>query len=214
MSDDDFKNNKEEKRKEVLKDKGENALITGFFVGGLAGMTLLFESSLHTTANESTVPFSLTKGVTMTTSGVGELATDFGPVGSTGAMTGLGCLTGTVKGEPLVLHVGDVEIFESSGNIYTRNNTDVAKVERNAEQIYDTFNKNHERQSSVSGLVVSNMEIAKRLDIILKSNDKKTLYEALTALQEVLEGSSFKEDVLLEEEHSINLRMEKKNNDK
>lgn len=194
MSDDDFKNNKEEKRKEVLKDKGETALITGSLVGGVAGVILLFESSLHTTANESTAPFSLTKGSTMSTSGVGELATDFGPIGSTGAMTGLGCLTGTVKGEPVTLHVGDAEIFGSSGNIYTRDNTDVAKVERNAEQIYDTFNKNHERQSSVSGLVVSNMEIAKRLDIILKSNDKKTLYEVLTALQEVVEDIEKDED--------------------
>lgn len=208
MSDDDFKNNKEEKRKEVLKDKGENALITGFLVGGIAGMALLFESSLHTTANESTAPFSLTKGATMSTSGVGELATDFGPVGSTGAMTGLGCLTGTVRGEPVTLHVGDAEIFESSGNIYTRNNTDVAKVERNAEQIYDTFNKNHERQESVSGLVVSNMEIAKRLDIILKSNDKKTLYEVLTGLQEVLEEKK------IEEEQVIRLKLESKDNDK
>lgn len=214
MNEDDMKNNKEEKRKEVLKDKSESALAFGAIFGGVAGLILLFESSLHTTANESTAPFSLTKGSTMSTSGVGELATDFGPIGSTGAMTGLGCLTGTVKGEPVTLHVGDAEIFGSSGNIYTRDNTDVAKVERNAEQIYDTFNKNHERQSSVSGLVVSNMEIAKRLDIILKSNDKKTLYEVLTALQEVLEGPSFKEDALLEEEHSINLRMEKKNNDK
>ena len=208
MSDDDFKNNKEEKRKEVLKDKGENALITGFFVGGLAGMTLLFESSLHTTANESTVPFSLTKGVTMTTSGVGELATDFGPVGSTGAMTGLGCLTGTVNGEPPVLHVGDVRIYKSSGNIYTDDNTDVAKVERNAEQIYDTFNKNHERQESVSGLVVSNMEIAKKLEVILRSNDKKTLYEVLTGLQEVLEEKK------IEEEQVIRLKLESKDNDK
>lgn len=208
MSDDDFKNNKEEKRKEVLKDKGENALITGFLVGGIAGMALLFESSLHTTANESTAPFSLTKGATMSTSGVGELATDFGPIGSTGAMTGLGCLTGTVRGEPVTLHVGDAEIFESSGNIYTRNNTDVAKVERNAEQIYDTFNKNHERQESVSGLVVSNMEIAKKLEVILRSNDKKTLYEVLTGLQEVLEEKK------LEEEQVIRLRLESKDNDK
>lgn len=173
MNEDDMKNNKEEKRKEVLKDKSESALAFGAIFGGVAGVILLFESSLHTTANESTAPFSLTKGTTMSTSGVGELATDFGPIGSTGAMTGLGCLTGTVRGEPDTLHVGDAEIFDSSGNIYTRNNTDVAKVERNAEQIYDTFNKNHERQESVSGLVVSNMEIAKKLEAILRSNDKK-----------------------------------------
>lgn len=144
----------------------------------------------------------------MSTSGVGELATDFGPIGSTGAMTGLGCLTGTVRGEPVTLHVGDAEIFDSSGNIYTRNNTDVAKVERNAEQIYDTFNKNHERQESVSGLVVSNMEIAKKLEAILRSNDKKTLYEVLTGLQEVLEEKK------LEEEQVIRLRLESKDNDK
>lgn len=208
MNEDDMKNNKEEKRKEVLKDKGESALAYGVIFGGVAGITLLFESSLHTTANESTAPFSLTKGVTMSTSGVGELATDFGPIGSTGAMTGLGCLTGTVRGEPVTLHVGDAEIFESSGNIYTRNNTDVAKVERNAEQIYDTFNKNHERQESVSGLVVSNMEIAKKLEVILRSNDKKTLYEVLTGLQEVLEEKK------LEEEQVIRLRLESKDNDK
>jgi hypothetical protein len=208
MNEDDMKNNKEEKRKEVLKDKGESALAYGVIFGGVAGIILLFESSLHTTANESTAPFSLTKGTTMSTSGVGELATDFGPIGSTGAMTGLGCLTGTVRGEPVTLHVGDAEIFDSSGNIYTRNNTDVAKVERNAEQIYDTFNKNHERQESVSGLVVSNMEIAKKLEVILRSNDKKTLYEVLTGLQEVLEEKK------IGEEQVIRLRLESKDNDK
>lgn len=208
MNEDDMKNNKEEKRKEVLKDKGGSALAYGAIFGGVAGVILLFESSLHTTANESTAPFSLTKGTTMSTSGVGELATDFGPIGSTGAMTGLGCLTGTVKGEPDTLHVGDAEIFDSSGNIYTRNNTDVAKVERNAEQIYDTFNKNHERQESVSGLVVSNMEIAKKLEAILRSNDKKTLYEVLTGLQEVLEEKK------IGEEQVIRLRLESKDNDK
>lgn len=208
MNEDDMKNNKEEKRKEVLKDKSESALAFGVIFGGVAGAILLFESSLHTTANESTAPFSLTKGTTMSTSGVGELATDFGPIGSTGAMTGLGCLTGTVRGEPDTLHVGDAEIFDSSGNIYTRNNTDVAKVERNAEQIYDTFNKNHERQESVSGLVVSNMEIAKKLEAILRSNDKKTLYEVLTGLQEVLEEKK------IGEEQVIRLRLESKDNDK
>lgn len=208
MNEDDMKNNKEEKRKEVLKDKSESALAFGAIFGGVAGVILLFESSLHTTANESTAPFSLTKGTTMSTSGVGELATDFGPIGSTGAMTGLGCLTGTVRGEPVTLHVGDAEIFDSSGNIYTRNNTDVAKVERNAEQIYDTFNKNHERQESVSGLVVSNMEIAKKLEVILRSNDKKTLYEVLTGLQEVLEEKK------IGEEQVIRLRLESKDNDK
>lgn len=208
MNEDDMKNNKEEKRKEVLKDKGESALAYDAIFGGVAGVILLFESSLHTTANESTAPFSLTKGTTMSTSGVGELATDFGPIGSTGAMTGLGCLTGTVRGEPDTLHVGDAEIFDSSGNIYTRNNTDVAKVERNAEQIYDTFNKNHERQESVSGLVVSNMEIAKKLEAILRSNDKKTLYEVLTGLQEVLEEKK------IGEEQVIRLRLESKDNDK
>lgn len=208
MNEDDMKNNKEEKRKEVLKDKGGSALAYGTIFGGVAGVILLFESSLHTTANESTAPFSLTKGTTMSTSGVGELATDFGPIGSTGAMTGLGCLTGTVRGEPVTLHVGDAEIFDSSGNIYTRNNTDVAKVERNAEQIYDTFNKNHERQESVSGLVVSNMEIAKKLEAILRSNDEKTLYEVLTGLQEVLEEKK------IGEEQVIRLRLESKDNDK
>lgn len=187
MNEDDMKNNKEEKRKEVLKDKSESALAFGAIFGGVAGAILLFESSLHTTANESTAPFSLTKGTTMSTSGVGELATDFGPIGSTGAMTGLGCLTGTVRGEPDTLHVGDAEIFDSSGNIYTRNNTDVAKVERNAEKIYDMFNSKHEKTSLTSGLVVPSVETAKKLDKMLNGNDKKTLYEALTALQEVLE---------------------------
>ena len=62
MNEDDMKNNKEEKRKEVLKDKSESALAFGAIFGGVAGVILLFESSLHTTANESTAPFSLTKG--------------------------------------------------------------------------------------------------------------------------------------------------------
>lgn len=49
------------------------------------------------------------------------------------------------------------------------------------------FNSKHEKTSLTSGLVVPSVEIAKKLDKMLKGNDKKTLYEALTALQEVME---------------------------
>ena len=52
------------------------------------------------------------------------------------------------------------------------------------------------------------MEIAKKLEAILRSNDKKTLYEVLTGLQEVLEEKK------IGEEQVIRLRLESKDNDK
>ena len=52
------------------------------------------------------------------------------------------------------------------------------------------------------------MEIAKKLEVILRSNDKKTLYEVLTGLQEVLEEKK------IGEEQVIRLRLESKDNDK
>lgn len=61
------------------------------------------------------------------------------------------------------------------------------EIEKNAEKIYDILDSGHERQSSVSGLVVPSIETARRLDKMLNGSDKKTLYEALTALQEVIE---------------------------
>ena len=76
---------------------------------------------------------------------------------------------------------------DSSGNLHISDNNDYARVERNAEKIYDTFNKTHEPSESLNGLVIPTPELAARLNKILSSEDKKTLYEALTALQEVLE---------------------------
>ena len=61
---------------------------------------------------------------------------------------------------------------------------------------------------TASGKTKLAIEIAKRLDIILKSNDKKTLYEVLTGLQEVLEEKK------IEEEQVIRLKLESKDNDK
>lgn len=75
---------------------------------------------------------------------------------------------------------------DSSGNLHISDNNDYARVERNAEKIYDTFNKSHEPSESLNGLVIPTPELAARFKI-LSSEDKKTLYEALTALQEVLE---------------------------
>lgn len=62
-----------------------------------------------------------------------------------------------------------------------------SEIEKNAEKIYDLFNSKHEKTSLTSGLVVPSVETAKKLDKILNGSDKKTLYEALTALQEVIE---------------------------
>ena len=62
-----------------------------------------------------------------------------------------------------------------------------SEIEKNAEKIYDMFNSKHEKTSLTSGLVVPSVETAKKLDKMLNGNDKKTLYEALTALQEVME---------------------------
>ena len=61
-----------------------------------------------------------------------------------------------------------------------------SKIEKTAERVYDTFNKSHESNTSQS-LLLPNMELAQKLDQILKSNNKDTLYQALTALQETIE---------------------------
>lgn len=61
-----------------------------------------------------------------------------------------------------------------------------SKIEKTAEKVYDTFNKGHESNTTQS-LLLPNMELAEQLDQILKSNNKDTLYQALTALQETIE---------------------------
>ena len=66
-------------------------------------------------------------------------------------------------------------------------NKDYSKIEENAQKIYDTFNKSHEVRESVNGVMIPTPELAKKLDEILKSNNKETLYQALTALQETIE---------------------------
>lgn len=73
----------------------------------------------------------------------------------------------------------------ASSEIYDK--TDYSSVERNAKLIYDRFNKTHEVDESISGLIIPAPELAEKLDKILKSNDKNTLYETLTAIQEVLQ---------------------------
>lgn len=73
------------------------------------------------------------------------------------------------------------------------NNNHSAVIE-NAEKIYDIFDSGHERQSSVSGLIVPSVETARELDEILKSNNKERIYETLTALQEVIEDIVKDED--------------------
>lgn len=69
-----------------------------------------------------------------------------------------------------------------------------SEIGKNAEKIYDILDSSHERQSSVSGLIVPSVETAKKLDEILKSNNKKRMYETLTALQEVVEDIEKDED--------------------
>lgn len=76
---------------------------------------------------------------------------------------------------------------DSSGNLHISDNNDYARVERNAKLIYDRFNKSHDVGESVKGLIIPTSELAAKLNEILNNGDKKTLYEALTALQEVLE---------------------------
>lgn len=69
-----------------------------------------------------------------------------------------------------------------------------SEIEKNAEKIYDIFDSGHERQSSVSGLIVPSVETARKLDEILKSNNKERIYETLTALQEVMEEINDREN--------------------
>lgn len=69
-----------------------------------------------------------------------------------------------------------------------------SEIGKNAEKLYDILDSSHERQSSVSGLIVPSVETAKKLDEILKSNNKKRMYETLTALQEVVEDIEKDED--------------------
>lgn len=69
-----------------------------------------------------------------------------------------------------------------------------SEIGKNAEKIYDIFDSGHERQSSISGLIVPSVETARKLDEILKNNNKERIYETLTALQEVIEDIVKDED--------------------
>lgn len=138
---------------------------------------------LDTTSNEllGQQAFSLCNGVSSSLDGTGH--TGIGNLVLLSTTGGISLYATPPDPEPIGIVIGQ----DSSGNPYIKDNNDHARVERNAEKIYDTFNKSHEPSESLNGLVIPTPELAARLNKILSSEDKKTLYEALTALQEVLE---------------------------
>ena len=84
--------------------------------------------------------------------------------------------------------------FDKDDSLIRFEDNNHSAVIENAEKLYDILDSSHERQSSVSGLIVPSVETAKKLDEILKSNNKKRMYETLTALQEVVEDIEKDED--------------------
>lgn len=68
------------------------------------------------------------------------------------------------------------------------------KIEQTAERIYNTFNSNHEIKTAEMGLLLPDIETAKRLEDVLKNGTKEEVYQALTALQELLEEEKDKEE--------------------
>lgn len=103
----------------------------------------------------------------------------------------------------------DTTLDNQSSLLHINDNKEYLEVERNAEKIYDFLDREHEKQSSVSGLVVPSMETAKKLDEILRKDDKKTMYEALTALQEIIQeiqNDKEREDTFqLKRRYNVNL---------
>ena len=208
MNDEELKNNKEEKRKETLKDKGGDLFAIGAALASLIGIFYSCETSSQEFLSESTQPFSLTKGLGMSAKEGGMSTTENGPTETCGMTTTIGLISSTIEGEPPVLHIGDIEIFEdSSGNIHINDENDYARVEHRAQGIYDTFNKGHEVSESANGVIVPSKELAMSLERILNSGSKESMYQTLTALQEVIEEQDSKEKSI-----SLELKEGKKNN--
>lgn len=199
----DNKSNKEEKKKEMLKDKASEILGIVGFIAGLTGICISAETSSQEVSCDSTAPSSLTKGGSMSVQeGTASTAAN-GPTETMGMTTTIGMLISTTSGEPDVIHIGGLDIYEdSSGNIITRDVKDSSRVENNAEKIYNTFNKTHEIKDINSGLMIKDKDTARMLDELLKSGTKDQLYQALTAIQEVLEEEKDKEE-------NITLKLEK-----
>ena len=76
-----------------------------------------------------------------------------------------------------------------------------------AQGIYDTFNKGHDVSESANGVIVPSKELAMSLERILNSGSKESMYQTLTALQEVIEEQDSKEKSI-----SLELKKGKKNN--
>lgn len=119
-----------------------------------------------------------------------------GPLKSTLALSSSSSLLGSPFSTTIPYPWAGTEPSSCDGNslTYTMDKNNHSLVEKNAEKIYDIFDSGHERQSSVSGLVVPSVETAKKLDEILKGNNKERIYETLTALQEVVEDIEKDED--------------------
>lgn len=194
----DNKSNKEEKKKEMLKDKASEILGIVGFIAGLTGICISAETSSQEFSCDSTAPSSLAKGGSMSVQeGTASTAAN-GPTETVGMTTTIGMLISTTSGEPDVIHIGGLDIYEdSSGNIITRDVKDSSRVENNAEKIYNTFNKTHEIKDIDSGLMIKDKDTARMLDELLKSGTKDQLYQALTAIQEVLEEKDKEENITL-----------------
>lgn len=128
--------------------------------------------------------FSLFGGTASTIDAVGGVGNSLG-ISTT--LTALESTTSSdirfMTGIPYFLNVESID--DTTAGI--PDNKDYSKVEENAQKIYDTFNKTHKVREGVNGIMIPTPELARKLDEILKSNNKETLYQALTALQETIE---------------------------
>ena len=190
--------NNDKKNKISLNNTQASLLAASLCVGGLTGVCALLESSTQESISESVEPLSITKVASESTNAV---AAGPEPVAESLIITATGGGITTTAGtaeEPIFRFPNGKEVWkDSSGNMYTKDNKNYARVEKAAERIYDSFNGNHEIKCTESGLLLPNMELAEKLNEILKSNNKDTLYQALTAIQEVLEEKDKEENITL-----------------
>ena len=121
-----------------------------------------------------------------------------GPLKSTLALSSstisLNTSSGTIYPYDYVMPADTILDDGNSSMFHLDDKRTSSEIEKNAEKIYDMFNSKHEKTSLPSGLVVPSVETAKKLDKMLNGNNKKTLYEALTALQEVMEEINDREN--------------------
>ena len=152
-------------------------------------------------------PFSVFRGLGMSSHDLSTYSNDVGPLTATANIATIGGGISITEGTNVPIgRVGGVVTYQnSSGDYNAWEKKDTEKIEENANNIYNTFNKEHESICNISGVIIKSAEDAETFKRITNSKKRRELYYELSGLKEILTEMSDEEKQEHEEGKKLTL---------